>query len=274
MLTNILEKILIRMCHGEDEADFSEKSVVSRENNPLDLLVGEFPNFLDFARGKRVLDFGCGEGRQAVALASSVDCRVVGIDINDAILETARNLAQKAGIKSEDLRFSNGLKDDIGGGFDIVISQNSMEHFPDPDETIEVMKGKVSRTGCIFITFGPPWYAPYGSHMHYFCKIPWLNIIFPESVVMKVRSRYRKDGALRYEDVESGLNRMSLARFSSLLKARELHLIYSKITCAKGLNFLGRIPFVREMFVNRVSVVVSPTPGQTLKGPFRTYTGR
>ena len=36
-------------------------------------------------------------------------------------------------------------------------------------------------------------------------KLPWVNLLFPERVVLAVRSRYRTDGATRYEDCGGGL---------------------------------------------------------------------
>lgn len=42
---------------------------------------------------------------------------------------------------------------------------------------------------------------------------------------MAVWSRSRSDGAERYEDVESGLNRMSLRKFDRLLKSSGLSVV-------------------------------------------------
>ena len=79
------------------------------------------------------------------------------------------------------------------GGFDIVLSHNSMEHFGDPARILDVMKSALKPDGRLYITFGPPWYAPYGSHMHFFTRVPWVNLLFSERTVMAVRARYRND---------------------------------------------------------------------------------
>lgn len=39
----------------------------------------------------------------------------------------------------------------------------------------------------LLITFGCPWLSPYGSHMHFFTKMPWINVFFSETTVMRVR---------------------------------------------------------------------------------------
>ncbi len=52
------------------------------------------------------------------------------------------------------------------------------------------MLSLLNHDGKMLITFGPPSYAPYGSHMRFFSKIPWLNIWFSEKTVMAVQRAY------------------------------------------------------------------------------------
>jgi SAM-dependent methyltransferase len=143
------------------------------------------------------------------------------------------------------------------GQFDVVISQDSFEHFPEPDAVLHEMSLLLNRSGVLLITFGPPWFAPYGSHMHFFCKVPWINLLFSEEVVMRARSRFKSDGASTYEEVESGLNKMTIRKFESIVSSCNLKVTYRKYECVKGLNWLSRIPLARELFINHVSVVLS-----------------
>ncbi len=66
------------------------------------------------------------------------------------------------------MEFSNSLDQHYQAEFDVVISQNSMEHFGNPEDIIEKMFSLTRPNGRTLITFGPPWFAPYGSHMHFF----------------------------------------------------------------------------------------------------------
>src|SRR5262249_28261482 len=61
----------------------------------LDMLVG---GLLGSVRGKVVIDFGCGDGQEAVAIASRGAARVVGLDLNTELLERARRRAEAAGV--------------------------------------------------------------------------------------------------------------------------------------------------------------------------------
>jgi SAM-dependent methyltransferase len=212
---------------------------------------------LDRVVDKEVLDFGCGTGYQSVALARAGAKHVVGLDVNPSYLEKARQLANQTGLDGK-VTFLDRLNRSFRARFDVVISQNTMEHFPQPIDVLREMKLVLKDGGVIFITFGPPWFAPYGSHMNFFVRLPWVNILFDEKTIMTVRSYFRKDGAKRYEDVEGGLNKMTVRKFEKLTSIPGLRVEYQRYDCVKGLNFLGKLPLIREVFVNQISCVLTP----------------
>ena len=78
---------------------------------------------------------------------------------------------------------------------------------------------------------------------------------------MNVRRHFRDDGAVRYEDVELGLNKMTVRKFEEIIKALNLTLAYKRYDCVKGLNFLGKIPGLRELFINCISCVLVKREG-------------
>ena len=148
----------------------------------------------------------------------------------------------------------------------MAISHNSFEHFSDPRAVLEEMKGLIADGGKILITFSPPWLSPYGSHMHFFTRVPWVNILFPERAVMAVRSRYRNDGARRYEEVESGLNKMTVGRFERIVASCGLEFAYKRYRCVRNLDFFGQARLVREFFVNSVSAILVKREGTLSTG--------
>lgn len=223
----------------------------------LNLLNHHCKNFSKLVSGKKLVDFGCGHGLQSIALVKKHSCSVVGIDSNQEALKKAIDNAKEQKVSSEHLSFVDRTSPDMSNSFDVVISQNSFEHFKDPEKTLEEMAGLLKNSGIILLTFGPPWFAPYGSHMHFFCKVPWINVLFSEKAVMRARSHFRSDGAKRYEDVESGLNKMTIAKFESIISSCSLTLSYKKYECIKGMNWLSKLPLLREFFINHVTVVLS-----------------
>lgn len=260
-MSRIGEICLLYMSKDMSQAREGRKSggATGNEREPLSILAREFGGFGNMVAGKKVVDFGSGEGYQSVALVAQYGCEVVGVEPNGTRRRKAEFKAATAGISRDRLRFVGMVADDMIGKFDIAISQNSFEHFAKPGATLNILQSLLHPQGKLLITFGPPWLAPYGSHMYFFCPLPWVNILFSESTVLNVRKAFRDDGADRYEDVEQGLNRMTLAKFERLVAATGMHTELRRYTGIRGINFLSRIPTLRELFVNHVSVILSRT---------------
>jgi SAM-dependent methyltransferase len=254
---SVRERILFALSRTPDDSDYGSYDTAATTENALALLHRAYPNLRTIVSGKRVVDFGCGTGMQGIALVKEYGCTVVGIDSNRRILEKAAENARAANISAEALSFVERASPDMMNSFDVIISQNSFEHFGNPSGILDEMRDLLNPSGVILLTFGPPWLAPYGSHMQFFCKVPWVNVLFPEEIVMKVRSSFRRDSAMRYEDVESGLNRMTIAKFERIVSSSKLRIAYKNYDCIKGINFLGKLPLLREFFVNHVTAVLS-----------------
>lgn len=250
------EKLLLSLSRKPGSDDYQTSGVEWNIDDALSLLSSAFPDFMNKIKNKKILDFGCGEGYQSVAMASNGAKYVLGIDASQKAIKKARDLAIKHGYKHQ-AEFKEKLEESLKGSFDIIISQNSMEHFTAPVAVINGMKSALNQDGRIMLTFACPWFAPYGSHMHFFTKVPWVNILFSEKTVMKVRTYFRDDGATKYEEVESGLNKMTVKKFERIISDNDLEVVYKKYDCAKGINFLGKIPLIRELFINRISCVIA-----------------
>jgi SAM-dependent methyltransferase len=53
----------------------------------------QIPRILELTSSSRVLEIGCGSGRYALQLAETIGCRVVGVDLNQAGITNANDLA-------------------------------------------------------------------------------------------------------------------------------------------------------------------------------------
>ena len=96
-------------------------------------------------KGKSVLDGGCGTGIFSIIFANNGAGHVLGIDISDGSLETARSLKEKFQLENADFQKQDMLNLPFSDkDFDIVWAWGTVHHTTDPfraiDELIRVLK--------------------------------------------------------------------------------------------------------------------------------------
>lgn len=161
---------------------------------------------------KTVIDFGCGEGSESVEMAQMGARRVIGVDIREEVLETARRRARDSGV--EDRCYFTTTPNERA---DVIVSLDSFEHFGDPAGTLRTMNSLLEPNGEVIASFGPTWYHPLGGHL--FSVFPWAHLIFSEAALLRWRSSFKADGATRFSEVAGGLNQMTIGRFEKLIAA-------------------------------------------------------
>lgn len=251
----LAEKILLLFSRKPEDTDYSIGQNEQTVDNVIITLKGIFPDILQSIQGKSILDFGCGAGHYVVSMANSGAKYVIGIENNKRVLSEAKKLSKKYNV-SHKVEFKEVIEESDKNKFDMIISINSMEHFANPENVLFELKSALKPNGKLFIKFEPPWYAPYGSHTYYFTKLPWVNIIFSEKTVMNVRAHFRNDGATKYEDIEGGLNKMTVKKFEKIIAGSGMKVENKEYKGVKGFDCLCKIPFIRELFVNRISCIL------------------
>jgi 2-polyprenyl-3-methyl-5-hydroxy-6-metoxy-1,4-benzoquinol methylase len=90
------------------------------------------------AAPKTVLDLGCGEGFMLDALLrANIDAKFTGIDLSETALAEARErLGSRAELEHADAR---QLVSD-GRSFDMVMMLEVLEHIPDPEQMLPILK--------------------------------------------------------------------------------------------------------------------------------------
>jgi SAM-dependent methyltransferase len=209
--------------------------------------------------GKRVLDVGCGTGALAAVLARRGATEVVGVDINPDLIDFGtRAIEEDASDVADRVRLQviDRLTDIGQQRFDVVVSKDSFEHFADPEGFVAEVGNHLSHNGGeLVIGFGPLWKSPYGGHLEHMTRLPWAHLIFPERVIMLERRNFSLgpwDGAMRFEDITGGLNRMTYGRFVRILRENGYTPSYLALNRKEGsrlgaaMSSLRRIPALRE----------------------------
>jgi len=169
------------------------------------LLLGE--ELVGELKGKVVVDFGCGDGNEAVYLVGRGVARVIGVDIRESSIAESTRRAEEAGV-ADRCTFTT---DSANIQADAIVSLDSFEHFEDPLAILEVMHGMLRPGGFVVTGFGPVWYHPYGAHS--LSAFPWAHMVLTERALLRWRADLRDDGATRYGEISGGLNQMTVSRF-------------------------------------------------------------
>jgi SAM-dependent methyltransferase len=179
-----------------------------QNKSKLKTLFGE--RLLQQVHDKVVIDFGCGGGEHSLELARFCK-RVIGLEIVDRYIESAREQARQLGITN--VQFCRQATEQA----DVILSMDAFEHFSDLAGILEQMYDLLKPGGFVLASFGPTWFHPYGGHL--FSVFPWAHLIFSEEALIRWRSRFRQDGARRFSDVEGGLNGLTLGTFEKIVHA-------------------------------------------------------
>ena len=198
---------LLRRISTDGETGYCDGSAYEGVSK-LETLLGKkiWPETKD----KVVIDFGCGDGEDAVEVAARGAKRVIGVDIRERALANARKRAEARGVADRCV-FTTQTDEKA----DVILSVDAFEHFDDPAEILRIMRRLLKDNGCIIAAFGPTWYHPLGGHL--FSPFPWAHLIFTEKSLIRWRSDFKTDGATRFREAEGGLNQMTIRHFESIV---------------------------------------------------------
>lgn len=146
-------------------------------------LFSKYPEF--DIRGKTVLDLGCGTGGRAAWLAQAGAARVVGIDLNAAEINVAREAVPRLypDVAGRVEFLACGENDRLSiGPFDVVLLIDSMEHVVSPPQMMRLAYDYTNPGGrCYFSCYG--FYHHAGSHMG---LVPFDNVFFSDETILNV----------------------------------------------------------------------------------------
>ena len=116
--------------------------------------------------GMRVLDIGSGAGDVALTVAELVgeSGHVVGVDVNPAILETARLRATDAGMTHVEFIAGDARTIDFQEKFDVLVGRFVLMYMADPVEALQQLITHIKPGG--IVAFHEPEYTRYPAYRH------------------------------------------------------------------------------------------------------------
>lgn len=212
--------------------------------------------------GKRVLDIGCGLGGKTVAYAEA-KARVTGVDLSAENIAKCSVFARARGVEAVFVAGDAERLPFAAGSFDVVIANDSLEHFANPEGALRELARVLAPGGSIFLFF-TPWGSPLGSHLYDYIRTPWCHLIFPEWLIRGLLERElagRGEGDppagvdRLMEEYHRELNRITVRRYHRILAgAADLDVAFEELKPPKysWLAPLARAPLAGELFTGTV----------------------
>ena len=165
------------------------------ENEKFWRRFGHKPNL----QNRNVLDFGCGHGALCIDLANLGAAKVIGIDLEEKLLNFANiNLQQNykkyqsvIDFKKKDLLNANFEKK-----FDFIITKDTFEHSLNLPEILNKFYEILEKGGKVYAGFGPLYNFYNGDHGRTQLKLPWMHVILPDKFIV---NRYNKKNSNIFE---------------------------------------------------------------------------
>jgi ubiquinone/menaquinone biosynthesis C-methylase UbiE len=132
----------------------------------------------------RVLDAGCGPGRELQRIARMIpEGEVIGIDLSGGMVESAHRSARAHGIRNCAFVQSDvgALPQEFTGQFDLIYSCLAHHHYPEPPEATSAIL-RCLRPGGIYCVVdpGPEWYNKISAPIAKWADPGWIGFHTPE----------------------------------------------------------------------------------------------
>ena len=230
--------------------------------------------------GKDVLDLGCGYGGRSVRYAVLGARSLYGIEPGEQSCAEARDFATAHKVAPS---FVAGFAESLpfpAASFDCVLSYDVFEHVCDLGKTLEECKRVLRAGGSLYAVF-PPFHHPTGAHLDgWLSKMPWPNLLFPCSALVKAgtnmisqRADDYRPNSLRPTDRLWGLNGITIRRLRQIIDSLdsdcslELAPLFSPLNSkweswhmkyyAPLFSPLRHIPFLQECFTHRIVLTMT-----------------
>jgi ubiquinone/menaquinone biosynthesis C-methylase UbiE len=195
------------------------------------------------AAGRRIVDFGCGDGIAALGVASRIEGVVTGIDLHRTFARLPEYIAKNLGDRPipANLRF---LQNELGKALplgdstvDLVYSWSVFEHLADVPGVLAELYRILKPRGTLFIQIEPLYYSPFGSHLQRLVAQPWAHLLFTEDEYLRMATsasdcvtEEEQDTLYRTNQFED-VKRYLVGEYKSLNRITAEELI-AMVTCA------------------------------------------
>ncbi len=251
--------------HGKPEIMFQQQLDNARQYVVpfVQLVKSDFKNL-------KVLEIGAGEGGVLCAFAEQ-GAACTGLELQYWRVDRGKEYAKdfisqyKLNLRVGNF-FDEQIQKEFAGKFDIIILKDVIEHLPNQELVMKILKMFLSVDGIIFFGF-PPWCMPFGGHQQVAIgklgKLPYYHIL-PRSIYQFVlKNIFRQSegtitALLEVHDTQISINHFERCVNGAGMKIikRELFLINPIYKYKFGweprkqIPILKSIPYIRDFFTS------------------------
>jgi len=254
--------------HQDNNLYFEEQTVSTRK-----YVIPYIQQIRQLTENTSVMEIGCGQGGNLLPfLEAGSNC--VGIDISEEKITMGQNFFKNHQYSDKiELIYDSiyEINPQNFKKFDIIFLRDVIEHLPDHDQLMKLLKSFLNENGIVFFAF-PPWRMPFGGHQQVLrnkilSKLPFYHIL-PEPIFRWLL----KLGKTDEESIKGMLNNketgISIAKFRKIVKQNGYEFIKTtdwfinpnyevKFNLKpRKLYIFNKIPYFRDFFTTSYYAVV------------------
>ena len=247
--------------HSNSKLYFGEQGITT-----LKYVIPYIENVMPVNEKTEVLEIGCGEAGNLVPFIE-MGCPVTGIDISEERINNAKSFISQI-LPESNPRFIcediYNVDPQVVGKFDLIILRDVIEHIPNQEKFMNILKKFLKPEGHVFFGF-PPWRMPFGGHQQickskFLSKLPFFHLL-PKDLyrwILKIFGENEGKINLLMELRDTGI---SINRFNNIVKSQDfrfakqtLYFINPNYQTKFGLKprklnpLIGSIPYLRDFF--------------------------
>ncbi len=223
-----------------------------------------------------ILEIGCAEGGVLKAFLKK-GCRGSGIELMENRLELAKHYL-KDFLENGQVHLLNKNIYDVDVAkefpekFDIIILKDVIEHIPNQEKFLAVLRDFLKEKGLIFLGF-PPWYMPFGGHQQicrnkWLSKLPYIHLL-PNFMYMGILKMFGEPPFILNEMMDIKSTAISIERFEKIAIQNDYDIVHKKhylinpiykykfkLEPREQWGLIQAIPFVRNFFTTCVYYLI------------------
>lgn len=255
-----------------------DRRLVEETDRMLELFFS--PSVEEYMRDKRVLDFGCFFGGTALAWEKLYGTKhVSGFDISSVFIEGANRYAKNIGSTAD---FKQGFGENApfpDGAFDTIVAIDVFEHVYNVEKCLEECWRMLAPKGHLIAIF-PTYWHPYEHHIKV-SRMPLVHWFFSAETLRKASNEILEQRGPEFAHFQADynpnyrlpdLNGITVRQARKLFKALDWQIVRDEYygvprlgrraqtgtmrLVSKFNSVFARIPFINEIFLDRVAVVL------------------